>query len=267
MSDDLDWLPSSVDTSVAHPARTYDYLLGGKDNFPADRAVVEEALKFAPEARDRVRANRAFLRRVVKFLVGEVGIRQILDIGTGLPTQDNVHEVASRLAPDTRVVYVDNDPIVLVHAQALLSEEKTTTVIQADMRSPQAILDHPETRRMLDFDQPMAVLLISILHFIEDAEDPAGLVARLRDAMAPGSYLAISHLTTDLGPGAQQVARLFDRAAARMVPRSGAQIEGFFGDWDLVEPGMVQLPLWRPDEPIPDNLDKIWFYGAVARKP
>jgi S-adenosyl methyltransferase len=143
----------------------------------------------------------------------------------------------------------------------------TTTAIQADMRSPQAILDNPETRRMLDFDQPMAVLLISILHFIEDAEDPEGLVAQLRDAVVPGSYLAISHLTTDLGPGAQQVARLFDRAAARMVPRSGAQIEGFFGGWEMVEPGMVQLPLWRPDEPIPDNLDKIWFYGAVARKP
>src|SRR6266498_1582061 len=183
---------AEINTDVAHPARMYDYYLGGKDNFPADREAADQALAASPAVRDMARQNRAFLQRVVRFLARDAGIRQFIDIGAGLPTQGNVHEIAQAITPDARVVYVDNDPIVVVHSDALLAGHNTTA-IKADLREPNVILEHPEVREVIDLDQPVAVLLVAVLHFLQDADDPVGVVARLRDAMAAGSYLAISH--------------------------------------------------------------------------
>jgi hypothetical protein len=258
---------AGINTDVAHPARMYDYYLGGKDNFPADREAAEQALAAAPAVREMARQNRAFLQRVVRFLAGEAGIRQFLDIGTGLPTQGNVHEIAQATMPDARVVYVDNDPIVVVHSDALLAGHNTTA-IQADLREPDAILDHPEVREVIDFDQPVAVLLVAVLHFIGDAEDPAGLVARLRDAMAVGSYLAISHGSSDLPRPepkmAANVVRAYQRTSTPVVLRSHAQIERFFDGFELVGPGLLQIQHWRPDGPVPNVPGGI--YGGVGRK-
>ncbi len=255
-----------IGTSTPNPARIYDYLLGGKDNFPADRETAEEVLALAPEVRAVARENRAFLRRAVRYLAGEAGIRQFLDVGTGIPAQGNVHQVAQQVAPDARVVYVDNDPIVLLHARALLAGNHTT-IIQADLREPAAILDHPELREVIDFDQPVAVLLLAILHFITDEEDPAGIVTRLRDAMAPGSYLALSHGTADFRPEATlKAAQVYDRASAPLVLRSHAQIGRFFGGLELVAPGLVQVVSWRPDGELPDGWATSPAYGGIARK-
>ncbi len=255
-----------IGTSTPNPARIYDYLLGGKDNFPADRETAEEVLALAPEVRAVARENRAFLRRAVRYLAGEAGIRQFLDVGTGIPAQGNVHQVAQQVAPDARVVYVDNDPIVLLHARALLAGNHTT-IIQADLREPAAILDHPELREVIDFDQPVAVLLLAILHFITDEEDPAGIVTRLRDAMAPGSYLALSHGTADFRPEAiLKAAQVYDRATAPLVLRSHAQIGRFFDGLELVAPGLVQVVSWRPDGELPDGWATSPAYGGIARK-
>jgi SAM-dependent methyltransferase len=254
-----------LDTSRPHPARMYDYFLGGKDNFPADREAGDEVLAAWPEVREGVLENRAFLRRVVSFLAGEAGIRQFLDIGTGIPTQGNVHEVAHAAAPDARVVYVDNDPIVHVHANALLAGD-TTSIILADLREPETILGHPKVREALDLSKPFALLLIAILHFITDEEDPQGIVARFRQALSPGSYLAISHVTADFSPEATtRAARVYDRAATRLVPRGGPEIARFFDGLELVEPGLVPIQHWRP-EGQPAQL-RGGMYGAVGRKP
>jgi hypothetical protein len=257
--------PPGFDPSVAHPARMYDYFLGGKDNFPADREAAERLLAAVPETRVGARENRAFLQRAIQFLAGEAGIRQFLDIGTGLPTQGNVHEIAQGIAPESRVVYVDNDPVVHVHASALLAGGNTAAIL-ADLRQPEAILNHPQVRGLLDFDQPMGLLLVAVLHFIRDEEDPAGIVARLRDAMAPGSYLVLSHATGDLYPpeiGAQ-ASGAYDRATAPLVLRSTAEIARLFDGFELVDPGLVQLSLWRPDGDLPSARG---LFGGVGRKP
>ncbi|HEX9343766.1 MAG TPA: SAM-dependent methyltransferase [Actinomycetota bacterium] len=258
-----------IDTSVAHPARMYDYFLGGKDNFPADREAAEKVLAIVPEGRDMARENRAFLGRAVRFLAGS-GIRQFLDIGTGIPTQGNTNAVAHAVAHDARVAYVDNDPIVLVHARALLAahDQDRTTVVQADLRQPAELLAHPEVRAMIDFQQPVAILLVAILHFIRDQEDPAGIVACLKQVMAPGSYLVISHGTQDLDPVmAQRAVRPYNQATAPFILRSRDEIASFFDGLELVDPGLVQLPLWRPDGPVTANLDRIWLYGGIGQQP
>jgi hypothetical protein len=260
---------SEIDTSRPHPARMYDAYLGGKDNYPVDREAVRQVLRAAPEIRDVARANRAFLQRAVRFLAGEAGIRQIIDIGTGIPAAGNVHEVAGQIAPGTRVVYVDNDPIVHVHANALLAGGGTTGIVLADLRDPEAILGHPKVGELIDFSQPVGLLLIAILHFITDEEHPARILATLREALPPGSYLALSHVTGDFRTeAAQGVAAVYDQATSSVTLRSHAQIEAFFDGWDLVEPGVVQVPSWRPDgkPPRPKDLSKIWIYGGVARR-
>ncbi len=269
---DPDWLPPEINTNVAHPARVYDYWLGGKDNFPADRALAEHIMQAIPTMRAMAAANRAFLVRSVRYLAGEAGIRQFLDIGTGIPTSPNVHEVAQAVAPEARVVYVDNDPIVLVHARALLAGggRGRKTVIQADLREPDAILRHPQVRQVIDFDQPVAVLLVAILHHLTDEEDPAGVVARLRDAVPSGSYVAISHGTWDINPqAAQRAAQRFAQArtAAPYVARKHAEIERFFDGLELLDPGLVQPPLWRPEAPVTVDLERVSFYAGVGRKP
>src|SRR5260370_14682183 len=191
---------SDIDTSRPHTARMYDFYLNGKDNYAADRDAAREVLRAAPEIRATALANRAFLGRAVRYLVRDAGIRQIIDIGTGIPAAGNVHEVAQQAAPDVRVAYVDNDPIVHVHADALLTGTGITSIVLADLREPEAILSHPQIRELIDFGQPVALLLIAILHFISDAEDPAGIVATFRGALAPGSYLALSPRTADFHP-------------------------------------------------------------------
>ena len=256
-----------LNTEVAHPARMYDYYLDGKDNYEADRKAAEAALQAAPELRAIAQENRAFLRRAVRHLV-DSGVRQFLDIGAGLPTQRNVHEVAQETAPESRVVYVDNDPIVLVHARALLSTHPLgrTAVVQADVRDPAAILADDQVRALIDFDEPLAVMLVSVLQFVPDRE-PQDLVAPLRDAMPRGGYLAVSHPTQDFRASqVDEVASTYNRAKAPAVARRKADIERVFDGFELLEPGIVQTPLWRPDGPVTPHLDRIWMYGAVGRK-
>jgi hypothetical protein len=263
---------SEIDTSRPHPARMYDAYLGGTDNYPADRAAAREILRLYPETRAVARVNRAFLQRAVRFLAAEAGIGQFLDIGTGIPSAGNVHEVAGQAAPGARVVYVDNDPIVHVHANALLTGAATsmTGIVLADLRDPGAILEHPEVRKLIDFSRPVGLLLLAILHFVKDEEDPAGIVATLAEALAPGSYLVLSHVTGDFhSPGdVTRATSVYSHATAPFVPRPLEQVAGFFGGFDLLEPGVVQAPLWHPDgkRPRPRDLEKIGIYAGVGRK-
>ncbi|WP_330306512.1 MULTISPECIES: SAM-dependent methyltransferase [unclassified Streptomyces] len=264
--------PWAIDTSKPHPARMYDYFLGGKDNYEADRAAAEQFIKVAPEVRDGVRANRRFMHRAVRHVVAEGGVRQILDVGTGLPTEPNVHQIAHAIAPGTRVVYVDNDPIVSAHATALMDGTGSTTaaltsVVLADLRDPRALLDHPEVRKAIDFGRPVALLLVAVVHFLSDAEDPDGIVATLRDALPTGSYLVLSHATGDIHEDRREdAASVYNKATATLNLRPHDRVQGFFGDFTLVAPGLVQVPDWRPDEPPGRDAPPIGIYGGVARK-
>ena len=263
------WAPPHLDTSVAQPARMYDFFLGGKDNFPVDRAAAEKVLEFYPEAFAMAQANRAFLGRAVRMLA-EAGIRQFLDIGTGIPGPGSTGAVAHAVAPESRVVCVDNDPIVLAHSRALLVRPglATTTVVQADLRRPEEILAHPEVRAALDFDRPIALLLVAVLHFVTDDQDPRGILATLMAALPSGSYVAISHVTDDFDSArARAAAAAYDKASTPIVLRSRAAITEFFDGLELVEPGVAHLPWWRPDGEIPEGSERIWYYCGVARKP
>jgi hypothetical protein len=253
---------------VANQARIYDYLLGGKDNYEADRAAVDAVLKIAPELGFAARENRAFLGRAVRYLAAEVGIRQFLDIGTGIPTAGNTHQVAQAVAPEARVVYVDYDPVVLTHARSLLNSSKAgaTQYIDADLRDTTAILG--QAGRLLDFTQPVAVTLLMILHVIPDSDDPHALVARLMDALPPGSYLALSHLGAELldeekTEGFQGVVRR--QAQQQYIGRSREEIDRFFDGIDLVEPGVVRVEEWR-QEPSSGAEGKSALWCAVGRK-
>lgn len=258
--------PFEIDTSKPHPARMYDYFLGGKDHYEVDREAAEQFIKAAPEVRAGVRANRRFMHRAVRHVVAEGGIRQILDIGTGLPTEPNVHQIAHAIAPETRIVYVDNDPIVSAHSMALM-DDTDTSVILADLRDPRAVLDHPEVREAIDFDEPVAVLLVAVVHFVSDAEDPYGIVATLRDALPTGSYLVLSHATGDIHADRRKdAAAVYNKASATMNLRPHAQVLDFFGDFTLLAPGLVQVPDWRPDEAPEQGAPPIGIYGGVARK-
>ncbi|MGW0804918.1 SAM-dependent methyltransferase [Nonomuraea sp. NPDC002799] len=229
-------------------ARLYDYYLGGKDHFPADRDAAEEILKVAPELRAAARANRAFLGRAVRFL-GESGIRQFLDIGTGLPTQGNVHEVVGKVAPGSPVVYVDRDPVVLVHARALLDGQGDTTVVEGDLREPDQILKNPDVVEAIDFSRPVGVLLVAIMHFIGESDHPKEIIARLRDAMAPGSYLVMSHGTSDARAAAvDKGTEVYKSAGNPLTLRGREQVLELFEGFDLVDPGLVWLPEWRPGQ-------------------
>ena len=256
------------DTSKAHQARMYDYALGGKDNYEADRAAVEAALKIYPEGIFTARANRAFLGRVVRYLAAEAGIRQFLDLGTGIPTAGNTHEVAQAIAPQSRVVYVDYDPIVLAHARALLtsSEAGATEYIDADVRNTDTIL--AQAAEVLDFSKPVAVTMLTILHAMPDSDDPHAIVAKLMDAVPPGSYLAISHSGSDLFD--QQTKDGVTNVMARMAQqqftlRNRDQVARFFTGTDLVEPGVVPVEEWR-QEPSTGDTRRSSLWGAVGRK-
>ncbi|WP_405884873.1 SAM-dependent methyltransferase [Streptomyces sp. NBC_01136] len=253
-----------IDTSRPHPARIYDYLLGGKDNYEVDQQAGDALAAAAPEARIGVQANRAFLQRAVRFVVSS-GVRQILDVGTGLPTSPNVHETAQEVAPDVRVAYVDNDPIVKAHGDTLLSRSGATSIVLGDVRDPRAIVDHPDVRRVIDFDEPVALLLVAVVHFLTDAEKPEQVVATLRDALPAGSFLVLSHATGDFADRSAAQA-IYNKATATLNLRSHAEVERFFDGFELVEPGLAQVPFWRPDTPPPARSGEIGFYGGVARK-
>jgi hypothetical protein len=259
--------PLLFDTSLPHFARIYDYWLGGKDNFAVDRAAGDQAIRAFPGVAVSARANRAFLARAVRFLAGEAGIRQFLDIGTGIPTGNNTHEVAQAVAPQSQVVYVDNDPFVLSHARALLASrpEGVTEYIEADLRDPERIID--DTARLLDFEQPVAVMLMTILQHIDDEDDPAKIVATLMEAMPPGSYLALSHPAEDIDP--EPMARMTERLNLLMAEpitlRPRLDVVRFFDGLELVPPGVVQASKWRPvNETEAEGPATLW--AGVARK-
>lgn len=249
---DLRPASTGIDVTTPNVARMYDYYLGGKDNYAADRAAADRVIAAFPDVRMAVRENRAFLGRAVRFLVTDADIRQFIDIGTGLPTQSNVHEIARGIAPDARVVYVDYDPIVVAHGQMILSSDEPVAFIEGDIRRPGEILENAELRALVDLDKPVAILLVAILNFVTDQEQPAGIVARLREAMPPGSYLVISHGASEERPATvQKVQEVYENATARAVLRTRAEIMPFFAGFDLIEPGLVYAPQWRPALPHP----------------
>lgn len=255
-----------IDTTVPNPARVYDYLLGGKDNFEVDRATADAGIRAFPQIVKSARASRAFLARVVRYLA-ESGIRQFLDIGTGLPSQNNVHEVAQAVAPASRIVYVDNDPVVLLHAQVLLTStpEGATEYVYADVHDPEKILR--EAMRTLDFGQPVAVLLLGILHFVRDDGEAADIIRTLIDAVPAGSYLAIGHLTADIHPEMTEMARRVNERQpnAPLVLRDRVQVAGFFGGLELAPPGVVQVSKWRPGSGL-EAAAPAALWGGLARK-
>ena len=264
------WAPDDIPLDKPSPARMYDYFLGGFHNFEIDRQAAQAAIAANPDTPLFMRANRAFLRRAVTFLV-EQGIDQFLDIGSGIPTVGNVHEVAGALNPAARVVYVDVDPVAVRHSQALLQGNPNVVVIQADARQPEQILNHPEARRLLDFAQPMAVLLMAVLHFVLDDAEAFRLVRVLRDAMAPGSYLSLSHITIEDQPPelVERFQQIYARSTTPGKGRSRADIAAFFEGLALVDPGLVYVPLWRPDvsvDPFFDNPARSLIFAGVGRK-
>lgn len=246
--------PRAVDIGTPNIARMYDYWLGGKDNFAADRAAAEKVIAISSEPgvlRD-VRENRAFLGRAVRTVAG-MGVTQFLDIGAGLPTQQNVHQVAQQVRPDTRVVYVDYDPVVCSHGRALLAGGDGVAFVQADARGATELVTDPEVTALIDFDQPVAVLLVAVLHLIQDADDPAGIVAGLRSLMAPGSYLILSHISSEPRPAeVAKAAEVYEQATAGLIPRTRQQILDFFDGFTLLEPGLTNAPAWRPEVTVPD---------------
>jgi len=257
-----------VDTSVAHPARVYDYWLGGENNFPADREAGERVLAATPGLRERVRANRAFLVRAVRYLAAEAGIRQFLDIGTGIPSANNTHEVALAAAPGARIVYVDNDPIVLTHARELLAggPQGSIQYIHGDVRDAAPIMD--AAGRTLDFARPTALLLLGMLHLIQDSERPYDIVAALMDSLPSGSYLAISHPASDIHPGQAEAQRRYnERVSTPQTLRTLDEVSRFFDGLELVPPGVVYVHTWRPGPGDIVPPDGVSAYGGVARKP
>ncbi|MGW9207132.1 SAM-dependent methyltransferase [Embleya sp. NPDC055664] len=263
-------LPTRIDTTVPHTARIYDYLLGGKNNFAVDRATADAIVAAIPDLAVSLRLNRLFLRRAVRYAARR-GIRQFLDIGTGIPTSGNTHEVAHEIAPDARVAYVDNDPIVLVHGRALMTDADPgrTTFTQADLRAPEDILSAPEVLEVIDFERPVALMLVAILHFIRDDEKPHDIVARLRDALPSKSMLLLSHASFDANPNqGRKGAEGWKNASAEMTMRPYAEIRAMFAGFDLVEPGLRTHwnPDGEPEHPL-DEVENVWGYGAVGIKP
>ncbi|MFF4694595.1 SAM-dependent methyltransferase [Streptomyces chattanoogensis] len=261
---------SAVDVSVPSVARMYDYYLGGKDNYAVDREACDELSKVVPSTQVLAINNRRFLQRVVRWLARERGIRQFIDHGSGLPTQDNVHQVAQQVDPESRVVYVDNDPIVLAHGRALLEENDHTAVIQADMRDTEGIFGSPEVERLIDFSRPVAALFVSVLHCIPDSDDPGGLVRRVADRLAPGSYLVVCQLVSEDAATRDFVTKFMDESTHGQWGRvrQAHELAAFLDGLEVEEPGLVEVSTWRPDADLgPRQLTKEWIeFGGVARK-
>jgi hypothetical protein len=256
------------DATVPNVARVYDCLLGGKDNFAADRQAAAKLLAAVPGAAVAARENRAFLSRAVRFLAEEAGVRQFLDIGAGLPSAGAVHELVQGVVPQARVVYADYDPVVLRHAEALIGQELGVGAVRADLRQPRTLLAQPTLQRLIDLGEPVAVLLVAVLHFVENREDPWAVVDYLKDQIAPGSYLVISHITADHIPpaAATQVREVYAEASAPGVTRSHAEIARFFGGLEMVAPGLVDVSSWRPAYLGPAADDPVLFYAGIGCK-
>jgi SAM-dependent methyltransferase len=264
-------VPSGIDVTNPNVARIYDYFLGGKDNYIADQQAAEQILQMEPTAIVGVRQNREFLGRVVRFLARE-GVRQFLDIGTGLPTMQNVHQIAQSVRPDAHVVYVDNDAVVCTHARALMEERESVGIVEADVRDVEAILSHPTTRRLIDFDQPFAVLVVALLHFVSDADDPGAIVRRLYDALPRGGYLVLTHVCHEgalerIPDVVRASEQLYENTNAALFMRTKAEISGFFDGMSLVEPGQVYVQEWgqRAPENLPETARDSWLAGVVRK--
>ncbi|MFH9068697.1 SAM-dependent methyltransferase [Streptomyces alboflavus] len=256
-----------IDTSVPHPARMYDWFLGGKDNYPADWAAAEEVVQLMPGAKETAWANREFMHRAVRY-VADQGVRQFLDIGTGIPTEPNLHQIAQEVAPDARVVYTDNDPIVLRHAEALLRgrSEGRTAYVQADLRDPESIIEY--ARGHLDFDRPIALSLIALLHYVTDEQDPQRIVDTLLEPLASGSHLLLSHVTHEFNPGIwERIDEIYRSGGTPVRARSRTEVSAFFTGLDLCDPGVVVGPKWRPDRAMRIRDEDMPVYVGVARKP
>lgn len=265
MTDRPSWAPLGIDLTVPSVSRIYDYFLGGSHNFEVDREAARVALKALPGIPKIGQANRAVMRRAVRFAVDR-GVTQFLDIGSGIPTFGNVHEVAQAATPEARVVYVDNDPVAVSHSRAVLDGNETATIAAADLRDPRSVLDNPETRRMLDLDRPVALMLVAVVHFLADEDRPGEIIADLRDALAPGSVMVITHATL-LGPTPQAqrgVQEVYKRTSTPLITRDREELEIFFDGFELVEPGVVPLPFWRPDTPPSDDDDPAVLHGLAG---
>ncbi|PRY33731.1 SAM-dependent methyltransferase [Umezawaea tangerina] len=265
MVDRVEWVPEGVDVELPSSARIYDYLLGGGHNFAADRRTAEELIKVLP-VRDMARLNRAYLRRVVIELAG-LGVRQFLDLGSGIPTVGNVHEVAHEADPSCRVVYVDFERVAITHAELLLADNPNATAVLADLREPEDVLAKAS---LLDFSEPVGLLAVGVLQFIPDSDDPWGLLARYRDALSPGSYLALSHFTPDRMPEAMAAGKdVFRSTAEPITPRTAAEVLRMVDGLEILEPGLVMTPEWRPETPdeVGDDPNRANLYAVVGRKP
>jgi hypothetical protein len=266
MSERVSWVPEDVDTGKPSAARLYDYLLGGGHNFAADRELAEKFLKAQPNARTIARLNRAFLRRAVLFMMDN-GIRQFLDLGSGIPTVGNVHEIAQKTDPETHVVYVDFEEVAVAHSQLILENDPRAEIIQEDMTHPADVLKAAEESGLIDFTQPVGVLTVGVFHFVPPEADPEAIVAAYRDAVPAGSYLAFSQFTQDLQPEEMAgVVEVMKKSQNPMFPRTKSEIAGLFGGFDVIEPGVVPLPLWRPEGTNMDDPDKAGIYAVVGRK-
>ncbi|MCK9893544.1 SAM-dependent methyltransferase [Frankia sp. AgB32] len=269
-ADRPDIVPAALDIDVPHSARMYDYYLGGKENFRADREAAEKVIAAAPEAPLMARENRAFMNRAVAHLAADHGVRQFLDIGTGIPTGPNLHEIVQAIDPAARIVYADYDPLVLTHARALLggTREGRTAYLQADLREPLPLLASDEVRDTLDLTRPVGLCLVAILHFITDEEDPYGVVRTLLDGLPSGSYLTLSHAVSDAATaGAGSIVSTYQKSSSSLTLRTTEQIRAFFDGLDLLDPGVTLVPAWRPAGPLPDGHERVWIAGGVARLP
>lgn len=258
-----------VNPQVPNVARIYDYLLGGKNNYAADREAAEELGRLIPDGVPAAFQNRRFLQRAIRFLAGEAGVRQFIDIGTGLPTQGNVHEVAHSIAPGARVLYVDFDPVVICHAQALLATAPTVAAISGDLRNPGGILADPALRALIDLQQPVAILAVAVLHFITEEEDPYGIVDVLKAAMQPGSYLVLSHITgEEVAEEKKRAAEsIYENSTAPVCPRTRNEFARFFSGLELIEPGLADVREWRRTEGLSVKNARTLIYGGVGKKP
>lgn len=262
------WAPDEVDITRPSVARVYDYYLGGSHNFEADRRFADKVLDALPEMASVAQANRSFLRRIVKHLCAQ-GVTQFLDLGSGIPTAGNVHEIASAEHPDARVLYVDNDPIAVVHSRALLADDDRTEVLAADLTTPERVLNHPLARAHLDFTQPIAVLLVSVLHFVPDELDPAGIVRSFVDATVPGSHVVVTHASNEGGhSGANRAQTIYnhDKSPNPMRMRTADEVRALFDGLELLEPGVVRIPLWRPESPVAPEGQRYPGLAGVARR-
>ena len=260
-------MPGGVDIDQPSVARVYDYYLGGSHNFEADRLFAAKVMAAVPDMRWVITENRAFLRRAVRFML-EAGIEQFVDLGSGIPTVGNVHEVVAAVNPSGRVVYVDHDPVAIAHSRAILQGDPNTVVVSGDLRTPKHVLDHPDLRRLVDLQRPVGVLLNAVLHFVPDDQEAGGIVAELADTVVAGSFIGISHASADeMQDGAQRTESLYNQSVAAMAMRSHSEVRALFGSLSLVEPGVVKIPMWRPE--IPDDLDpkseRYPGYAGVAR--